>query len=93
MGGYFVSFGLVKILTGHSVNHSVICSNFSSTVSGIVDGESLITMDAAPIRSSTSGAPVCLAALIARAISACVMVAGRRDIRNFSNKKAPAKRG
>jgi hypothetical protein len=66
---------------------------FFNTVSGAVDGEGRMTIDAAPIRSSTSGAPVCLAALIARAISAWVKLAGRRDIVEISKKKAPLERG
>jgi hypothetical protein len=47
------------------------------------------------MRTSTSAAPVCLAALIARAISACVMLAALRNIQNILGlkAKAPPKQG
>src|SRR5262245_23393674 len=78
---------------GHSGYHRVIFSGLSKAVSAVVDGESRTMIEVPPVRTSTSAAPVCLAALIARAISACVNAGFRRCIVDFSNKKAPPKRG
>src|SRR5262245_23396558 len=66
---------------GHGVYHRTISPTGSSGFSVPVDEFSrIIIEDCPPMRTSTSTAPVCLAARIARATSAWVMVAGRRGI-------------
>jgi len=66
---------------GHSVNHRTMSPTGSSGVSCPVDEFSRISIEEClSTRTSTSAAPVCFAARIARAISAWVRVAGRRLI-------------
>src|SRR5262245_55737277 len=66
---------------GHVVYHRTISPGGSSGLSAPVDDFKRITIDdCSPMRTSTSAAPVCLAARIARATSAWVMAAGRRGI-------------
>ena len=63
---------------GHVCHHKTISSRCTRAVSETVDGAIRIMIVACPpTRTSTSDAPVCLAARMARARSACVMLAGR----------------
>jgi hypothetical protein len=65
---------------GHVGNHRMISADCSRPGASVpVDGEMRIMITLrSPIRTSTSAAPDCFAARIARAMSAWVTVAGRR---------------
>ena len=64
---------------GHGGHHRTISTGSASEVSWAVDGAMRIMIVACPpMRTSTSDAPACFAARIARATSAWVMLAARR---------------
>src|SRR5262245_11661344 len=64
---------------GHRVDHRTISSGCSRPGTVVpVDDTRIMIAPRSPMRTSISAAPACFAARIARAISAWVMLAGRR---------------
>ena len=65
--------------TWHGGDHRTMSLGSSSTIFSSVDGlMRMMILEWSPTRTSTSAAPACFAARIARATSACVRAAGRR---------------
>ena len=78
--------------SGHSLNHRTIPSSDSRAFSRPVDLSKRTIMDWPPSFISTSDAPACFAARITRAISACVIWAGRRLIGSCRDRLLKASR-